>query len=243
MIHTLKTGIFALSFVFASLLGLSQSIENVNAQVSEGNKVAITYDLKGNPDQDRFSVKVYSSHNGFSSPLNQVTGDVSRTFSISPGNNKKIIWDALREINSFNGELSFEVRAEVYHFLRLTKPASGKSVRRGATTLLTWTGGIPSENVKIELLKSGTVLSDLGTRNNTGTYNWSVPKELEKGHDYSLRFSSNSGTVTSDNFSVNAKYPLALKAGVPALAIGAVILLSGGGGDESSPLPVPPEPN
>jgi len=101
---------------------------------------------------------------------------------------------------------------------------------------------MPNDNIKIELLKAGSVISNVGSTSNSGSYRWAVPSDLEKGSDYSLRFTTSSDQVYSESFNVNAKYPMALKAGAPALAVGAIVLLSGGGGDDG-PLPTPPEPN
>ena len=170
-----------------------QSVENVVAQVESNGKVIITYDLMGDPDAERFNTSIYSSHNGYSSPLKNISGDVSSDYSVIPGNGKRVEWDAAAELGSFNGELAFEIRAEVYRFLRVIKPAAGKSVRRGSTATINWTGGQPSEKVKIELLKAGVVASNLGEVNNSGAYNWAIPKEMDKWKDYTLRFTGTSG--------------------------------------------------
>lgn len=242
MPYTAKATVL-LSFIFISgHFAFGQSIENVTAEVSDGNKVVISYDLKGNADTERFQIQVYSSHNGFSSPLSSVTGDVSSNFDIKPGNGKQVTWDAAKDLKTFNGELSFEVRAKVYAFIRISSPGSVKSVRRGSNTTINWAGGMPNDNIKIELLKAGSVISNVGSTSNSGSYRWAVPSDLEKGSDYSLRFTTSSDQVYSESFNVNAKYPMALKAGAPALAVGAIVLLSGGGGDDG-PLPTPPEPN
>lgn len=218
-----------------------QSVENVKAEVTQGNKVIITYDLRGNPEKEQFKVRIYSSHNNYSSPLVRVSGDVSDDFSIRPGTGKQVVWDAAQELGSFSGEMAFEVRTEVYQMLTLTKPAAGKSVRRGSKTSIHWTGGEPSEKIKIDLLKGGTTLSTLGTVNNSGTFNWSIPKTMEKGTDYTLRFSGTSGATTSDPFSIHAKYPMALKIAVPAaVVVGAIVLITKSGSEN---LPAPPEPS
>lgn len=219
-----------------------QSVENVVAQVEPNGKVIITYDLMGDPDKERFSTSIYSSHNGYSSPLKNITGDVSNDFSVIPGNGKRVEWDAASELGSFNGELAFEIRAEIYRFLRVTKPAAGKSVRRGSTAIINWTGGQPSEKVKIELLKGGILASSLGEVNNSGAYNWSVPKEMEKGKDYTLRFTGTSGSITSESFAVNAKYPLLLKIGLAVPVVIVVAVLLGKSSDDGGALPTPPEP-
>ncbi|MEQ8426000.1 MAG: Ser-Thr-rich GPI-anchored membrane family protein [Cyclobacteriaceae bacterium] len=228
-----------------TLLGFTvanaQSVENVNAAVQQGGKVVITFDLKGDPEIERFNIKIYSSHNGYSRPLSGLTGDISEGFDIVPGEQKRVVWDAASELSTFNGELTFEIRADVYRFLQITKPADGKSVRRGSKVEVLWTGGRANEKVKIELLRGSNVVSDLGTVDNSGSYSWSIPKEMDKGKDYSMRFTSPSGVVKTGSFAVNARYPLLLKIAVPTAIVVGVFLLTRS--DDDGPLPVPPEPN
>ncbi|MEQ8361433.1 MAG: Ser-Thr-rich GPI-anchored membrane family protein [Cyclobacteriaceae bacterium] len=219
-----------------------QSVENVVAQVESNGKVIITYDLMGDPDIERFNTTIYSSHNGYSSPLKNISGDVSTDYSVVPGNGKRVEWDAAAELGSFNGELAFEIRAEVYRFLRVTKPAAGKSVRRGSTATINWTGGQPSEKVKIELLKGGILASNLGEVNNSGAYNWSIPKEMEKGKDYTLRFTGTSGSITSESFAVNARFPLLLKIGLAVPVVIVIAAILGKSNDDGGALPPPPDP-
>lgn len=238
----LKVLFLSLLTICCFLSSSGQSVENVVAQVESNGKVVITYDLLGDPDVERFKISIYSSNNGYSSPLKNISGDVSTDYSVVPGNGKRVEWDAAAELGSFNGELAFEIRAEVYRFLRVTKPAAGKAVRRGSTTTLNWTGGQPSEKVKIELLKSGIPVNNLGEVNNSGSYNWSIPKETVKGKDYTLRFTGTSGSVTSESFAVNAKFPLLLKIGlaVPVVIVVAVLLRNSS--DGGGALPTPPDP-
>ncbi|MEQ9591350.1 MAG: GPI anchored serine-threonine rich family protein [Cyclobacteriaceae bacterium] len=234
--------LFLAVFAFSLSSSFAQSVENVAAEVRDDGVVVLRYDLVGDPDQVRFSIKIYSSHNGFSRPLANVSGDVGDEYEITPGKGKVVEWNASRELGSFNGELSFEVRAQVYRFLLVTQPSSAKAMRRGKTNTITWQGGDTSEKIKIDLLKSGNMIANIGNVDNNGSHQWSAPKELERGNDYSLRFTTSSGEIQSESFSINAKYPLALKVGVPAAVVVGVVLLSSGGSDDGS-LPAPPEPN
>lgn len=221
--------------------GKCQTVENVSARVGEGNMVTIQYDLKGEPEDERFRVKVYSSHDNYSAPLVQVSGDVSDTYTIRPGNGKQIFWEA-QELGAFNGELEFEIRAEVRRMLRVTSPAAGKAVRRGSTATIRWTGEPGAEKVKIDLLKNGALVNTPGTVNNSGHYSWSVPKGLSKGKDYSLRFTTGAGTTTSEPFAIRARYPLLLKSALVALPVAVAIIVLGGDGKDEL-LPRPPEPD
>ena len=233
--------LFLSLLIFICFSASAQTVDNVTAVVGDNGKVIITYDLLADPENQRFSAMVYSSHNGFSSPLQEVSGDVSTEYNLVPGAGKKIEWDASSELSAFNGELSFEIRAKVYSFIRISRP-SGKSVRRGSNSTITWTGGLPAEKIKIELEKGGRVISTIATVNNSGSYQWSISKDMSKGDDYSLRFTTDADQITSSTFNINAKYPLILKVAAPLVVVGGAIVLLGGGSD-SGPLPVPPEPN
>jgi hypothetical protein len=114
-------------------------------------------------------------------------------------------------------------------------------VRRGSTTTIQWTGEQSTEKVKIELLKNGALVDTPGTVNNSGSYSWSVPKLLKKGKDYSLRFTTDAGTITSEPFAVHSRYPLVLKAAAVVPVAIAIILLVRANDDEL--LPQPPDPN
>jgi hypothetical protein len=234
--------IFLIFLHLVSLPASSQSVENVIASVENGNKVIITYDLKGNPENERFKVKVYSSHNNYSSPLTRVSGDVSDDYAVKPGNAKQVVWEA-QELGSFNGELEFEIRAEVYRMLRVIRPMAGKAVRRGSTTTIEWTGQQNTDKVKIELLKNGAVIATPGMVNNSGFYSWSVPKAIKTGRDYSLRFTTDEGTITSDRFAIRARYPLLLKSAVAIVPVAVAVIILTADGNDDEPLPVPPEPN
>ena len=228
-------------FLLGSLQGGCQSVENVVARVEGGDKVIIQYDLKGDEQDERFKVKVYSSHNDYSSPLTRVSGDVSDAYALRPGNAKQVVWEA-QELGSFNGELEFEIRAEVHRMLRVTSPVAGTAVRRGSTTTIRWTGEQGAKKVKIELLKNGSLVDTPGTVNNSGSYSWSVPKGLKKGKDYSLRFTTDAGSTGSTAFAIRARYPLLLKSAVVALPVAIAVIVLGGDGEDEL-LPRPPEPD
>src|SRR5882762_1847745 len=103
MSRVLFIAIFACAF-----LGLkAQKVENVRAAAS-GEQIIITYDLTGVKSDQRFKVNLYSSHNNFASPVQQVTGDVGD--NIAAGKDKRIAWNAKSELSNFKGNLSFEVR-------------------------------------------------------------------------------------------------------------------------------------
>jgi hypothetical protein len=231
-------------------LALSQTFENVRA-TSLGNKVAITYDLVAPQNDQPYAVEIYGSHNNYTSPIRLLTGDVGN--NVLPGRSKRAEWDVLSELKTFKGDITFEVRGRpVVVKLNFKSPTAGGSVRRGKSTSVQWFGGTPQQQVKLELLKNGQVVSSLGERTNTGSYEWVVPKDMEKGDGFSLKLTSGQETVNSGTFSVKSKVPLALKI-APVLVAGGVVavLMSGkddpdtpgGGGTTNENLPGAPDPN
>lgn len=199
----------------------AQRVENIRAEVfGEGEKVVITYDITGAAMGQKFKVTVYGSHNNFAAPLTLVSGDVGRDREINGGPNKRIEWSAKSELKDFIGDVTFEVRAEVVAatFL-IQKPALGSKFKRGKTAEIIWQGGVPGENVRLDLLKDGTVISQIASTQNSLRYSWPVPKSMDKGKGYQIRLSGESGTVMSGTFGVKSKTPFIVKV-LPFLVVG-----------------------
>lgn len=102
---------YKLIFIFALFLNLncfSQEIRNVKVS-QEGTNVLITYDLAG--EQAKYQVSLfYTLDDGktWQGPLKHVTGDVSEQ---SPGNGKKIYWNAAVEKSNIEGYIQFKLFA------------------------------------------------------------------------------------------------------------------------------------
>ena len=89
----------------------SQSISNTDFTVS-GNQIIVTYDLNADATQE-FDITLYISRDNGSTwqgPLSYVTGNVGE--KQTSGNNRLIIWDALREYNALKGTIGFQIRAK-----------------------------------------------------------------------------------------------------------------------------------
>ncbi len=225
---------------------VAQTIENVKASLQDG-KITVVYDLTGGKPNQRYSVQLYASHNNFTSPLTQVTGDVGQ--NIAPGKEKKIEWNTKAEVDELKGNITFRVKAELIPFpFSFKSPIAGTSVRRGKETLLQWEGGKPDQSVHLELFKNVERVTSVAETKNNGQFTWSVPKDLSKGN-YTLKLTSGKESVNSGEFSLKSKIPLAVKV-LPILVIGGVVAAtSGGGGTKdqtppaSSDLPAAPGPH
>lgn len=96
--------------IFCAYQASGQRLENIRAEaIAGGDRVAITFDITGGQEGQKFRVSIYGSHNNFSAPLQLVSGDVGE---ITPGKNKRVEWNAKNELVEFNGNVTFEVRAD-----------------------------------------------------------------------------------------------------------------------------------
>jgi hypothetical protein len=233
-----------LFFLFTSItLVHAQRIENVRASTVD-DKIIVTYDINGASEGQKFKSQLFSSHNNFSSPLIHVAGDVGLGNELLAGNTKRIEWNVKSEITDYTGDVTFEVRAEVIAApLLLTSPQLSAKFKRGKILNINWKGGMPSENVRLELLKGGSTVSPITQLSNVGNYSWSIPKKTKKGSDYQIKLTSDRQSVVSNNFKIKNRTPFIVKA-LPVLAAGAVVyLITSGGKKEDNSLPEPPQPN
>ncbi|MEW6419944.1 MAG: choice-of-anchor D domain-containing protein [Nitrospirota bacterium] len=92
--------------------------------------------------------------------------------------------------------------------ITVTVPNGGESWKAGTTQTIRWTyTANPGSNVKIELLKGGSLnktiksSTSIGSGGN-GLYNWAIPSNQTAGTDYKIRITSTSSSTindTSDN--------------------------------------------
>ncbi len=233
-----------LVFLFACFQASAQRLENIRAEaINGGEKVLITYDLTGGSQGQKYKVTVYGSHNNYGSSLSMISGDVN---DVTPGTNKKIEWNAKSEMVEFTGDITFELRADpIIANLSVTKP---NSVRQGTATTIYYSGVAPGESVKLELMRDGTVVNNLGNSTSPSNYTWNVPPEIQKGSNYQIKITAGTRTATSDPFDlggekkkIKAKWII-----IPAAAIvgGVVIfLVTRPKGSKSKDLPTPPDPS
>lgn len=235
-----------LVLLFATVQLSAQRLQNIRAEaVNGGERVLITYDITGASQGQKFRVTVYSSHNNYSTPLSQVSGDVNE---VTAGNGKRIEWNAKGEMVEYSGDITFELRADP--IAPPVAPLSVKTpsgVKKGKTATISYEGVAPGENVKLELVKSGLVVNQIGNTSDPGRYVWAVPSDVEKGSDYQVRITAGSRTANSGSFSVKKKTSPLVYIIPGVVVVGVVVFLvtrsdpdEGGGG--SKDLPEPPDP-
>ena len=96
--------------------------------------------------------------------------------------------------------------------LTVTSPNGGNTLTAGGTTSITWSYTGAPGNVKLELLRSGSLVQTISSgaalgSNGSGSFSWLVPSTMALGNDYRIRITSVSTpsvTDTSDaDFRIN----------------------------------------
>lgn len=223
-----------------------QKVTNVKAAL-ENDKVIITYDLEGKSPTDRYSISLLSSVNNFTEPLQEVEGEVGA--GIRPGTGLTITWNARKEVDNFNGNVTFEVKATLMTgFFTIKIPSASGKYKKGKALNINWSGGNDKESVKIELLKSDKPVALINDHTgNTGSYKWEIPRKTKSSANYRIKITdlTNPGfSGLSGNFKISSKLPVAyiIIPGVVVLGTIAYLVTR----DHSTPvennnaLPVPP---
>lgn len=241
----IRKGILCAAILVYSATLHAQRFENVKATFNNGT-VVITYDLTGGTPNQQYRVEIFGSHNSYSVPLKAVTGDVGN--NVNAGTNRQVQWNAAVELGPYSGDIVFRLRgAPIAIPFSFTEPAS---VRRGKSTVVKWRGGLPGQQVKLEVIQNGTVVNSITTgTNNTGEFNWQVPSDLAKGN-YNLRITGGSETSQSNLIKVKSKMPVFLIV-APVVVVGVLIAVlakkdptndPGGGATPTENLPDAPGP-
>lgn len=200
-----------------------QEISNITASLLNEKTVRVSYDLEGEVPGQMFSVNLFSSTNQFNLPLEFVDGYVGE--NVEAGINRFIDWDIERELVAYEGELNFEVRAELtFTPISMVFPESS-SITRGKQQLITWKGTNTRERVDIQLLREGRKVGTIANTVNDGQFEWEVPYSVKPGNGYTVKISSTSSsqTDTGSEFKVHRRIPLLVKI-VPFVIVTPVVI-------------------
>lgn len=224
-------------------IGSAQDLTNLHIELQEKN-VVVYYSLNSPNADGLFEIDLYSSHDDFTSPLKQVTGDVGE--EIRSGSTKKVIWAAANELgNDYKGRISVELRARYYlPFVKIIKPIGAKTkFHRGKVSNIEWSGGNSSNIIRIDLLKDGQRLRTLASVSNTGLYSWDIPIKTKTSTKYSLMLTDSRNpqdVVKTGAFSIKPKISAGLKIGVfLAIGVTSYFLIPKGNGDIPDPPNLP----
>lgn len=213
-----------LAGIIMSNLAVCQQVTNIRADM-QGDVVNIHYDLLGNTSSEQYRIELYASHNNYSQPLQQTSGDVGE--NITPGSDKLISWRPTDELQDFQGDIIFEVRATLMgSYFRFVSPVSSDKIKKGKTINIRWEGGNNSDKVKVELLQLNKTVSTLNDEmSNNGRLFWTVPKSMKPGKGFRIRVTSTTiptNTGISPTFSISGGIPVFVLVGVPVV-IGSTI--------------------
>ena len=190
-----------LCFLFSlSFCALAQNLSNLSAS-QQGNEVVVNYQLEGEKGK-AYTVSLYASNNNFASPLQLVQGDVAAK-RVLAGGNKIIKWRVLDELKTFDGDISFEIRAVPAPPLFTKVMASAERVKRGKDITISWSGGLPKEQVVVEFIKDDKQVS-AGTTPNSGSLLYSVPKKMKTGV-YKIQLDQAGEQTINGEFAVRPK--------------------------------------
>jgi len=235
-----KLPFLAALVVFLSLQMTGQQVTNINASLLDESIVRVAYDLEGEVSGQLFTVKLYNSTNQFSLPLEYVDGYVGER--VEAGLNKFIDWDISKELVAFEGELTFEVKAELtFTPINVVFPEKN-AITRGKQHIITWRGTNTGEHVDIQLYRDGRKINTISNTINDGQYEWEVPYSTKPGKGYSVKINSTSSsqTDTGTEFSIHRKIPLLVKLIPFAIITPIVINLTEEKPVEPQILPAPP---
>jgi hypothetical protein len=209
-----------------------------------GEKVIVYYDLEDSNPANEYQIQLYASQSNFATALTKVTGDVGN--EIKPGYDKKIEWKLRDEIGPYKGRLALEIRGRMFMAVaRFNGISAGDKFRRGKNHLINWRPG-NGNPINIELLKDGNPISSQLNQPNNGASTLFIPEHSKVGDGYTIRITDTRNStdfVVTEPFTVQRKIPLGLKV-LPVVAVGAAVLVLGGGGEKAaSGIPDPPHPD
>lgn len=206
---------------FSALAGQSQQLSIDNTSI-ENERINIHYTLSDTTAGNRYTVRLYGSHDNYLSPLESLEGDAG--INIRPGSHK-ISWNPSELGTSFAGSVSLEVRARIYvPFVQFEGFEEYKKIKRLKPYTLTWSGGTERNILNFDLMKGDKKVLAIPGIANTGHHTLVLPQSIKPG-DYSLRISDSKNkdeVVFSDEFKVQRKWPLLIKA-LPVLVVGGIV--------------------
>ena len=103
--------------------------------------------------------------------------------------------------------------------ITVSAPNGGESWVQGSTHAITWTStGDIGSNVKIEVLKAGSVVQTLSSSDlNDGTYTWTISTARVAGADYQIRITSTTNAAVTD--SSNANFAITSGTTTPSMTV------------------------
>ena len=232
--------IFLLSFAIVYIT-LGQELDSVIITL-ENDMVVVRYDfLEGEPDQV-YELFLYSSHDNFQKPLQLTTGDIGKGIYIGTG--KVIYWNAKQELGNFKGDISLKIKGDIYTpIVQYLNVYDNLKLKQGSQFGFQWKSNDKSDKVLLKIQRNGVPVTDPLVVDNTGTYTWTIPRDVKAGKGYSMQIADTNNLLreeTSNSFSVRRKVSLAYKIIPPILIAGGIAAIFLTSSDLESEIPEPP---
>jgi hypothetical protein len=234
----LVVGVVWMVFVHAQVFGQSLEIKNIEFK---SNRFVVHYDIVDSIADRSYTIRVYSSVDGFVSPLQKIQGDAG--VDINAGKHKKLEWAVLEELGaSFEGNVTLELRGRIYiPFIKTESINQYKVFKRGRNYNLTWSGGSEQNVLNFDLYRGDRKIFSFPNIGNAGHHSFKFPTHVKPGKNYRFRISDSKNkdeVVYTDVFKIKRRVPLAIKA-VPILALGSVVYMVLNKKEEDEGIPNP----
>lgn len=234
--------IIQLVFFLACNCCLAQEFSISNLELTLSG-ITIHYNLVDTVKARTYTIHVYSSVDKYLNPLQKVSGDIG--LEVSPGINKKIVWNALEELgSSFKGDVELEVRGRVYvPFIRFEGFQDIEVRKRNVPFNVKWSGGTRQNVLNFQLYnKENKLVHVFPNVGNEFEYKVIIPTSVKPGADYYFRISDSRNkdqVVVTPSFSIRRRVPLAVK-GIPLIATGITLYMLLQPGDDVDLVASPP---
>lgn len=225
--------------------GSAQEVKITQVELQANGDVQLTYNLKDDQLDRKYSLYLYTSADNFIQPLEKVTGDVGVDLTV--GDNKKMTWRAKEELGeTFKGGVSLEMKGSIYvPFIALDGFDDYKTFKRGKPYDVAWTGGRGDNVLSFELYRGDEKVKVLEERPNVGNTVIVIPSDVKPGrYKFKISDSRNKDEVVyTMDFLVKRKIPLVATLGLAAVVAGTIGYFATAGPDEEAKIGEPPLPN
>jgi hypothetical protein len=210
-----------LLIIVACYQGAAQNLKIRNVEL-RNTRMVLHYDLLDSVEGRYYSIRAYSSTDGYLNPLEKVKGDVG--LEVKPGTDKIIEWDFSNELPpAYDGKVSVEVRGRIFiPFINVQSINQYKVFKRKRKYNITWTGGTPQNVLNFDLFNGEKKVHTFPNLANVGHYSLEFPSHISPDKNYRLRISDTKNkeeVVFTEEFRIKRKIPLLFKA-IPLAAVG-----------------------
>jgi hypothetical protein len=219
-----------LLFLFAAISSscYSQQMDLLKLEYRDG-KVVVHYNLTDTVVGRFYVVRLYASNDNYLNPLVSTRGDAG--LEVSPGLNKKIIWDPIADLGaSFSGKVALKIRARLFiPFVKFESFEEYKAITRSRPYNVTWSGGTPQNVLNFDLYRGELKIASFPNIANVGHYKLTLPSNVRPGYEYRIRISDSKNkdeVVYTGFFRVKRRIPLVAKVAALVLVSGAIYYLT-----------------